>query len=267
MAVDRPYPKGPICTRDSLVADLRGIGLNGGETLLLHSSLRSLGWVCGGAEAVVLALLDVLGPQGTLVVSSQTSDNSDPARWKAPPVPEEWWPIIRENTPAYDPRTSRTRSMGAIAEIVRTWPGAIRSVHPQSSFVGIGPRAEALMAEHPLDCRGGEQSPLAKLEEAGAQVMLLEVGFDRCTAFHMAEYRVPSAKMTKNSFAATTSQGREWVTVMDVELGGDNFEELGNDFARSRSLVQRCVGGARTWVFPIAPAVAYAKEWLSRNES
>ena len=71
-------------TRDSLAGDLRALGIGAGDVLLVHSSLRSLGWVSGGALAVVQALLDVLGPAGTLVVPSQTTGNRDPSTWRPP---------------------------------------------------------------------------------------------------------------------------------------------------------------------------------------
>ncbi|CAL5871544.1 uncharacterized protein PFLUO_LOCUS5797 [Penicillium psychrofluorescens] len=259
------YPNGPICTRDSLAADLRDVGLKGGEVVLLHSSLRSLGWVCGGAEAVVLALLDVLGPEGTLVVPSQTRYNSDPASWKNSPVPEVWWPIIRAHTPPFDPCTSRPEGMGAIAEAVRTWPGAVRSAHPQTSFAAVGPRAKSLMDYHPLDCRLGERSPLARLEDAGAQVLLVGVGFDSCTAFHLAEYRIP-LKLTQHSFAITTSEGRKWITVEDVAIDGDHLEDLGRDFASHHMLACSAISTATTRLFPLAAAVAYAQKWLHERQ-
>ena len=81
--------------------------------------------VVGGAQAVVQALLDVLGPDGTLVVPTQTGDNSDPADWTNPPVPRSWWPVIREQTPGFDKSRTQSRWMGVIAETVRTWPGAV----------------------------------------------------------------------------------------------------------------------------------------------
>ncbi|HLL34713.1 MAG TPA: AAC(3) family N-acetyltransferase, partial [Streptomyces sp.] len=80
-----PPPTGPLVTRDTLRGQLRDCGVRPGETLLAHSSLSSLGWVNGGAVAVVRALLDVLGPDGTLVVPAQTADLSDPATWSNPP--------------------------------------------------------------------------------------------------------------------------------------------------------------------------------------
>ena len=65
-------------TRASLAEDLTALGLRAGETVIVHSSLRAVGWVPGGRVAVVQSLLEVLGPAGTLVVPAQTMDNSDP---------------------------------------------------------------------------------------------------------------------------------------------------------------------------------------------
>src|SRR5262252_7899344 len=82
-------------TRDSLAAGLYGLGVRPNMTLLVHSSLRALGWACGGPVAVVQALIDVLAPEGTLVMPTHTSGNSEPSRWQHPPVPPAWWQTIR----------------------------------------------------------------------------------------------------------------------------------------------------------------------------
>src|SRR4051812_44021852 len=101
-------------TVDSLVADFATLGVVPGMTLLVHSSLSALGWVCGGVQAVVLALEKALGPDGTLVMPGHSGDLTDPAGWRSPPVPEAWWPIIRATMPAFDPDLTPTRGMGAI---------------------------------------------------------------------------------------------------------------------------------------------------------
>jgi aminoglycoside 3-N-acetyltransferase len=238
------------------------MGVRPGETLLVHSSLRSLGWVRGGAPAVVRALLDVLGPAGTIVVPTQTADNRDPSRWNDPP-PASWWAEIRNHVVAFDPASTPSSRMGAIAECVRRWPGAIRSRHPQTSFAALGRGAAALLDRHELEFQLGESSPLARLAETGARILLLGVGFDRCTAFHLAEHRLPNPPIRPDACAVLTPTGRAWVTFAAVGLDATDFGLLGRDLEAETDLVTiGCVGRADARIFSLPDAVDYAEKWL-----
>lgn len=106
------------------------MGLEEGMVVIVHSSLSAFGWICGGPVTVVQAFMDSVGEEGTIVMPTQTADNSDPSGWQNPPVPQEWWPIIREEMPAFDPEVTPTRGMGKVVEAFRTYPGVKRSVHP-----------------------------------------------------------------------------------------------------------------------------------------
>ena len=81
-------------TIETLVHDFESIGIKKEMTLLVHSSLGSIGWVCGSAVSVIYALEKVLTENGTLVMPTHSSDLSDPGKWVNPPVPESWWNII-----------------------------------------------------------------------------------------------------------------------------------------------------------------------------
>ena len=107
-----------------MVAQLATLGLPAGATVIVHASLSRLGWVAGGAQAVVTALLEAVGPGGTLVMPTHSRQLTEPSDWGNPAVPQSWWDVIRSETPAFDPRTTPTYFMGAVVECFRRFPGS-----------------------------------------------------------------------------------------------------------------------------------------------
>ncbi|MFC7549561.1 aminoglycoside N(3)-acetyltransferase [Plantactinospora sp. GCM10030261] len=260
-----PTPVGPP-TRSTLADDFRRLGVRPGDTVLLHSSLRAVGWVVGGATALVHALLDVLGPTGTVVAPAQTPLNRDPSRLADPPLPEQWWPVFREHLPAFDPAITPSETVGVVAERIRTWPGASRSAHPQTSFAGIGPAAAEILADHALDSPLGERSPLARLVERDATVLLVGVGFEACTTFHLAEYRLPDPPVRTNSCAVLVGGERNWVTYTSVALDATDFGELGREFRERTDVVtDGLVGAAASLALPARRAADFAVQWMARH--
>ena len=105
-------------TKEVLINKFYQLGIKEGDTLLVHASLSSLGYVVGGAEALFWALREVIGDKGTIVVPSQTVEISDPASWQYPPVPEEWHDVIRDAIPAYSKNLSYSKAMGAFSQFI-----------------------------------------------------------------------------------------------------------------------------------------------------
>ncbi len=254
-------------TRSSLAEDFKEIGVLAGTTLLVHSSMRSIGWVAGGPVAVIQALLDVLGDQGTLVMPAHTSDNTDPAEWQHPPVPLAWQQVIRDSAPGFDPRISPTRGMGAIPELFRTWPGAIRSNHPVTSFSALGPNAREITANHELDRSLGEGSPLARLYDLGAFVLLLGVGYDRNTSFHLAEYRMGKAESVSYGTAVIRDGERAWVTFADIDLDSDPFSEIGSAFDATGLVTIGKIGSAESRLYAQPAGVDFAVKWMQAQSA
>lgn len=199
-------------TAESLFAELRSLGIQAGDIVIVHASLSALGWVNGGPVAVIEALLRAVGPSGTLVMPTQSAGLTDPETWEAPPVPHAWLDAIRDTMPAYDPRITPTRGMGSIAELFRTWPGALRSDHPSTSFAALGPHARDITQNHPLEDPLGRGSPLGTLYRLAAKVLLIGVDFDRCTALHLAEDMAwPKRPKMKEGAPLTVDGQRRWV--------------------------------------------------------
>ncbi|MEU8821130.1 AAC(3) family N-acetyltransferase [Actinoplanes sp. NPDC048796] len=260
-------PGTPLRTRESLTREFMSLGVRAGDVLLVHSSLRAIGWVCGGATAVVQALLDAVGPGGTVVVPAQTPGHRDPARWSHEAVPSEWWDTIRDHLPAFEPLLTPSATMGVIAERVRTWPGACRSGHPLTSFAAVGSAAEELMAGHELESMLGDGSPLGALERAGAKALLLGVGYEKCTAFHLAESRREHPSVVELTAVMRTGNGREWVRYETIGLDDHDFGDLGVAYEaayhKNDSLRRGMVGAATSRLFPIREAVRFAESWLT----
>jgi aminoglycoside 3-N-acetyltransferase len=152
-----------IYTRAELTANFQRIGLQTGDAVVLHSSLRSIGRVEGGAETVVGALLDVLEPDGLLVAPTYT-----------------YW------TQRFEPATAPSLT-GAISETMRHWPGAARSWHPTHSVAAIGAGAAEICAGHHLVGPVSHGSPLDRVAARGGKILLLGVGHVTNSTIHVGE--------------------------------------------------------------------------------
>ncbi|MFD3548325.1 aminoglycoside N(3)-acetyltransferase [Streptomyces sp. NPDC058655] len=253
----------------ALAEGLRRLGVRPGARLLAHASLRGTGL---RAEVLRDALTQVLGPSGTLVVPAFTPENSTTSSAhleRIAGLSEPQVRAFRERMPAFDALHTPSQGMGVLAEAVRTAPGAARSAHPQTSFAALGADAERVCSGHRVDCHLGEETPLGMLCREGGQVLMINVGFSVCTAFHLAEYRIPKRPLRMYRCVVKVKlpggrQGEEWTAYEDVALDDSDFTEIGGAFPDSR--VRRgLVGGAPAMLFSIPEAVDHAFEWMTEN--
>ena len=179
-----------VLTRDRIADALRQIGVRPGAVLMIHSSLRSLGHVVGGAATVVDALLEALGPSGTLVGPSFNYETAQAPGFVFDPL----------NTPS---------DMGAIADEIRRRAGNLRSRHLTHSVSAIGPQAEAIVTAGGLTAWDAD-SPLGTVFKLGGHFLLLGVTYDSFTACPRPRSGVSTPPPQDRHPAPAASPGRRF---------------------------------------------------------
>lgn len=160
-------------TKNDLLNDLRNLGLKEGDTILVHSSLTSLGYVEGGADTVIDALLEAVGSKGTILMPTY-SPNGFLVDW------------VKTN-PLFDPNNSSSQT-GKITEVFRLRKGVLRSRHPTHSVAAIGHYAYYLLKDHEKSqTHCGKTSPFYKLIELNGYILTLGSKFGQVTSFHVIE--------------------------------------------------------------------------------
>lgn len=218
---DLPHRAGrPPLTRSRITSELRQLGVRAGAVLLVHASISRLGWVVGGSQTVVEALLDAVGPDGTLLAYAGWEDNPyHLSEW-----PQDWQDAYRREMPPFDPLLAEARHVnGRLAERIRTWPGARRSDHPEAGFVALGARAEEITAAQARDDPYGVCSPLGRLVSADGQILLLGAPLTSLTLLHHVESLVDLPTKRRVSYEMPVRRGGEvvWERFTDIATGAD----------------------------------------------
>jgi len=212
---------------------------------MVHSSLGRVGWTEGGPVAVIRALLEVLGPDGTLVMPAESPQLGDPA-----------------NRDVFDPHTTPT-TMGAIPEAFRSYPGTLRSSHPLVSVCANGRLAQEITAQHALEFCEGRGTPFEKLYDLGAWTLLLGVGFNRCTSLHYAESLVPNRRTMISRFPLIENGVRVWVEKLSMGTdNGTHFPIVGQRFVACGHVRSGKVGNADALFFSTRALVDFAEVYF-----
>jgi aminoglycoside N3'-acetyltransferase len=206
--------------RAALANQIGAMGIEKGDTLWVHSSLSNLGFVDGGPAAVVEALLDVLGPDGTLVMPCFY--NSFVCRDQGKPA------FSRAISPA---------SVGIIADTFRTWPGTVRSESPTHSVAALGPLQDRITTGHKGVTPYAHDGPFGILYEMDVKVLFLGCGLGPNSFLHAFEDWKDMAYLTTEEVRATDDQGNPEIVAVDrVPMGHRDFYS-GNDSKIARAML------------------------------
>lgn len=252
-------------TKEDLVYDLKKLGIQSGDLLLVHSSLSKLGWIVGREVSVVEALIEVLGEAGTLVMPCFSGENSEPSAWQHPPVPKEWLETIRQHMPPYDPILTPTRQMGRVVDLFRHYPKTIRSNHPQVSFAARGPLAQSLLEPHVLSPGFGIDSPLFRMYERNAKVLLLGVGYGNCTCMHLGEVWSDKPKWIETGASIQEEGKMRWVNFQEIDYDDSDFDIIGEAYEKENIVKNGKVGQGKAKLLDMKNVADFAYEWMKVN--
>jgi aminoglycoside 3-N-acetyltransferase len=225
---------------------------------MVHAAVRSIGPVIGGVNTVIQALLETIGPAGTLVAYVDF---------------EPFYEDDDIDVPVFDKRIAHAaRDHGILHETLRTWPGALRSDHPDAGIVALGPLAEWITSDHPFQYGYGKSSPFEKALEAGVQVLMLGAPLDTVTLLHYAEHeaRIPDKRIHTYRRLMPGPNGPHWVAFEEFDTAepvndkfpANSFEQIVEAYLATGRGSRGSVGAAPSVLLDGPSLVAFGIEWM-----
>jgi aminoglycoside 3-N-acetyltransferase-4 len=198
--------------RSELVRQLKELGVEAGDVLLVHTAFRAVRPVEGGPLGLIAALREALGPQGTLVMPSWSGNDDEPFDKTSSPV---------------------TPDLGATADLFWRLPDVRRSDHVHA-FAAVGPAAKAIVAD-PLPLPPHiPASPVGRVHDRNGKILLLGTDHSSNTTLHLAElladvpYRTTSTStILEHGIARRIDYGENNHCCLRFALADDWLREAG----------------------------------------
>ncbi|MCZ4094205.1 aminoglycoside 3-N-acetyltransferase [Sinorhizobium psoraleae] len=262
-----------MTNRTTLKSDLHALGIETGDAVMVHASLKAIGVVEGGAESVVAALRDAIGPTGTLMGYASWDRSPYEETLNGAQMAEE----VRRNWPPFDPATARTyRGFGLLNQFLADTPGALRSAHPDASMVAIGTLAKELIEPHRLGHALGRGSPVERFVRRGGKVLLLGAPLDAVTVLHYAEAiaDIPGKRRVAYEMPMLGPNGEViWETAEDFDTNGildcfaidgepDAVETIATAYVSQGRHREGQVGDARSYLLDAQDVVSFGVNYL-----
>src|SRR5271154_5465102 len=252
---------------EKLANDFRKLGIAAGDTVMLHASVRAIGEVAGGPDAIHLALKSALTPEGTLMMYASCPRFYDEVGRGNLTMEQER--ELHEKLPTFDPLTARSdRDNGILVEFLRTFPGSHVN-HHVARFVCWGKQTEHLLACQPWNYAFGADSALERFLLLDGKIVLLGSDHDATTFLHYVEHVVdiPGKRVARYQVPGMENGCRVWRAMEEFDTSGDGAHANWPDrfFAKIvDSLLIKTknngaqVGNAKTYILSAGELVDFA---------
>ena len=264
-----------VLSVDHVAAEIRAVGVQPADLLMLHASLRKVGPVAGGAEGVVAAVESALGPDGTVLMVLGAVDDHDWVNARA----ESDRPTLLADAEPFDYLvTPALPDVGVLAEVLRTMPGTLVNDHPEGRFAARGRLARELLTDLPWDDYYGPGSALDRFVSAGGRVLRLGADPDTVTVLHHAEYlaEVPHKLRVRRFRKVASPAGPRIVVVeclddedgivpVDRQPAEDYFAIILREYLATGRAATGMVGGAAAELIDAADLVGFGAAWMTAH--
>jgi aminoglycoside 3-N-acetyltransferase len=207
-------------SRQRLATDLRSLGINPGDVVMVHASVRAIGEVAGGPDEIHLALTDALTDDGTVLMYAGCPRYVDEVgRGNLSPAEEA---DVLEKLPPFDPDTARSaRDHGTLVECLRTYPGSRVNRHV-ARFVARGKHVDDLFSAQPWDYAFGFESALDRLVTLDGKILLLGCDHDNVTFLHYVEHvaDIPDRRVARFKVPVMENGTRVWRDMEEFDTSG-----------------------------------------------
>jgi aminoglycoside 3-N-acetyltransferase len=209
-----------VYSRAELAADFRTLGLQPGDVVMVHASVRSVGEIAGGPDQIHLAIKDAVTDAGTMMMYASCPDYVDDVGRGVYPGSKEL--EILEKLPPFDALTARAaRDNGALVEFFRTYPGSMVNNHP-ARFVVWGAQAAHLISEQPWHFAFGAGSALERFVKLNGKILLIGCDHDAVTFLHYAEHILDAPGLRIACFEVPWLENGErvWKEMKEIDTSG-----------------------------------------------
>lgn len=250
-----------ISTKEDLVRQLQSLGIQKGMLVLVNADTKRLGYLVGGPQILVEALIEVVGYEGTIVMPTFTPQMADPACQKKR-VNRTYWDEVRKNALPFDRKLSNPVQCDQLIHQFLRNDGVTRSYHPLYSFAAWGKYAKLICDKHPLHFGLSQDSPLGKISELNGYALLLGCDYDSCTMFHLARYNGEQLPIKVVSAPIENNKHLYWKDMLDLDLEIKNFSEVG-EVMEERNIVRTTyLGTGKCRLFSAREAVTFATAYF-----
>lgn len=245
-----------IITKDDLVRIFKSMGLSKGMILYVQSNILTFTYINGGNQAVIEALMEVVGFEGTIIMPSFSEQLVDPACSRKYLFERDVFEEMRESGQAFHKK--RTPADQELANQLMRNDAIYRSNHPLHSCVAWGKYAKLMCDKHPLHFSLGKDSFLDKICEMNGYVLLLGNSYQDCDIFKYALTLAAKAPIKIISSPIDKKGNTCYVDMLEIEYTHKGIKNI-KQMMEERSVVKDSfIGAAHCRFFKAKEAASLA---------